>query len=174
MWQIRANKYRTYRTIEAFSMISSTHGFEIFITGFDRKFTSGTLRLKHSSIIYRNKRDTKEDYWQGEITFRTVRLTFFDMKWIWTERFLTCRTEKTLRMPSFFHGMNAFLGEWNEKMMMNRIVKVTFKIFWVHLAQNGARYCSKSFSQYNLPFSSTKPHSCKLIEQFEQVKWSTQ
>ena len=51
---------------------------------------------------------------------------------------------------------------------------ITFKIFCPHLAQCGARYCSKSCSQYNLPFSSTKPQSTKFAEQREHVKWSTQ
>ncbi len=46
----------------------------------------------------------------------------------------------------------------------------TFNIACEHLAQCGARNCSKSRSQYNFPFSSTKPHSTKLTEQFEHVK----
>ena len=50
----------------------------------------------------------------------------------------------------------------------------TFKIFCAHFAQSTASICSKSFSQYSLPFSSTKPQSTRSTEQCEQVKWLTQ
>jgi hypothetical protein len=46
---------KTYGTIEAFHMICATHGFEIFVTWFDRKFATGTFSLKHSTIIYFKK-----------------------------------------------------------------------------------------------------------------------
>ena len=41
----------TYRTSETFGMISTAHGFEIFVTGFNWKLATCTFRLKHTTII---------------------------------------------------------------------------------------------------------------------------
>ena len=44
--------YETYRAIETLSVVDATHGFKVFITGFDWKLAAGAFRLKHTSIIY--------------------------------------------------------------------------------------------------------------------------
>ena len=127
-----ASRSNTDRTIEAFRMIDTTHRFEILIAGFDRKFAASAFGLKHTSKIC--KWDARGEWRRKgrKFTFGTVGLTFFDMKWIWTERFLACKTDKTLRMPCFFHCMNTLLrwkDEVNEERIKMKLVSVLSRSF---------------------------------------------
>ena len=126
--------------------------------------------LKEPNRTRCKKKKEEEDY----LRYSMVDLLQYEMH---LHQEISCMQHRQNIGDAMFSPLHERIPVWkHERDEENEddIDKCTFKIFWEHFAQGGARYCSKSRSQYNLPFSSTKPQSWRLIEQFEQVKWSTQ
>ncbi len=73
---VKSNKYRAVKT---FSMVNTAYCFKIFITGFNRKFTTSTFRLKHSSKIYNENQNFRLSAIRNYLRYNMVDLLQYEM-----------------------------------------------------------------------------------------------
>lgn len=183
-------KKNTYGAIEALTMIIVVQSFHPTITSFDRESAGKAFSGEQLVPIWKSKfvkycfftihwfKKKVWYLWYGTLTSFAIRITILQEEWRITEQLATIDAIETFRVEVLSDSFQAILQKTlyylcRSKKNTNTLrARLTVLILALHLEHGGAKYCSKQYSQYSWPCSSTKPMSWRgrLQEGVAQTK----